>query len=36
MVISFGSQLHSFWRCMCVCVMHLRTIYFKQICLKNH
>nr|WP_233422622.1 cell shape-determining protein MreC [Vibrio metoecus] len=36
MVISFGSQLHSFWRWMCVCVMHLRTIHFKQICLKSH
>ncbi|EOE2083550.1 Tfp pilus assembly protein [Vibrio cholerae] len=29
MVISFGSQLHSFWRWTCVCVMHLRKIHFK-------
>ncbi|EOC1805720.1 DUF645 family protein [Vibrio cholerae] len=32
--LSFGSQLHSFWRWTCVCVMLLRKITFKQRCLK--
>nr|WP_230373980.1 Tfp pilus assembly protein [Vibrio cholerae] len=31
-VLSFGSQLHSFWRRTCVCVMLLRKITFKQMC----
>ncbi|EJL6758986.1 DUF645 family protein [Vibrio cholerae] len=31
-VLSFGSQLHSFWRWTCVCVMLLRKMPFKQIC----
>ncbi|HGH6016898.1 DUF645 family protein [Vibrio cholerae] len=31
---NFGSQLHSFWRWTCVCVMLLRKMYFKQNCLK--
>ncbi|EPY9865909.1 DUF645 family protein [Vibrio mimicus] len=30
--LSFGSQLHSFWRWTCVCVMLLRKMPFKQIC----
>ncbi|EOA5545416.1 Tfp pilus assembly protein [Vibrio mimicus] len=30
--MSFGSQLHSFWRWTCVCVMLLRKMPFKQIC----
>ncbi|EPS3393468.1 cell shape-determining protein MreC [Vibrio cholerae] len=34
MVSSFGSQLHSFWRWTCVCVMLLRKMLFKQKCLK--
>ncbi|HGS5259598.1 TPA: cell shape-determining protein MreC, partial [Vibrio cholerae] len=34
MVLSFGSQLHSFWRWMRVCVMHLRKMHFKQMSLK--
>ncbi|WP_248333500.1 Tfp pilus assembly protein [Vibrio cholerae] len=29
MVLSFGSQLHSFWRWMCVCEMLLRKMAFK-------
>ncbi|EOX4263483.1 MULTISPECIES: Tfp pilus assembly protein [Vibrio] len=36
MVLSFGSQLHNFWRWTCVCVMPLRKMAFKQMCLKNH
>nr|WP_238690832.1 Tfp pilus assembly protein [Vibrio cholerae] len=32
MVLNFGSQLHSFWRWTCVCVMHLRKMNFKQMC----
>ncbi|EOW9239682.1 Tfp pilus assembly protein [Vibrio cholerae] len=31
-VLSFGSPPHSFWRWMCVCVMLLRKILFKQMC----
>ncbi|WP_224217285.1 cell shape-determining protein MreC [Vibrio cholerae] len=34
MVLSFGSQLHSFWRWTCVCEMLLRKMAFKQTCLK--
>ncbi|EPF8165693.1 Tfp pilus assembly protein [Vibrio mimicus] len=30
--MSFGCQLHSFWRWTCVCVMLLRKMPFKQIC----
>ncbi|EOG7617936.1 pilus assembly protein, partial [Vibrio cholerae] len=30
MVLSFGSQLHSFWRWTCVCVMLLRKMAFKK------
>ncbi|EMQ60464.1 hypothetical protein VCEM1676A_003094 [Vibrio cholerae O1 str. EM-1676A] len=33
-VLSFGCQLHSFWRWTCVCVMLLRKMHFKQMCLK--
>ncbi|EOX3391789.1 TPA: Tfp pilus assembly protein [Vibrio cholerae] len=29
MVLSFGSQLHSFWRWTCVCEMLLREMAFK-------
>ncbi|EPO2498962.1 pilus assembly protein, partial [Vibrio cholerae] len=29
-VLSFGSQLHSFWHWTCVCVMLLRKMTFKQ------
>ncbi|WP_260606193.1 Tfp pilus assembly protein [Vibrio cholerae] len=29
MVLSFGSQLHSFWRWTCVCEMLLRKMAFK-------
>ncbi|HGS4481021.1 TPA: Tfp pilus assembly protein [Vibrio cholerae] len=29
MVLSFGSQLHSFWRWTCVCMMLLRKMLFK-------
>ncbi|HGH6028008.1 TPA: Tfp pilus assembly protein [Vibrio mimicus] len=32
MVLSFGCQLHSFWRWTCVCVMLLRKMAFKKIC----
>ncbi|WP_225506332.1 Tfp pilus assembly protein [Vibrio vulnificus] len=33
MVLSFGSQLHSFWRWTCgVCVMLLRKMAFKEMC----
>ncbi|EOW9155676.1 TPA: Tfp pilus assembly protein [Vibrio cholerae] len=32
MVLGFGSQLHSFWRWKCVCVMLLRKMPFKKIC----
>ncbi|EPO3026281.1 Tfp pilus assembly protein [Vibrio cholerae] len=32
MVLSFGSQLHSFLRWTCVCVMLLRKITFKKMC----
>ncbi|EKG46970.1 MULTISPECIES: hypothetical protein [Vibrio] len=31
-VLSFGSQPHSFWRWTCVCVMLLRKMPFKQMC----
>ncbi|EOF4163859.1 Tfp pilus assembly protein [Vibrio cholerae] len=31
-VLSFGSQCHSFWRWMCVCLILLRKIHFKQMC----
>nr|WP_240308272.1 cell shape-determining protein MreC [Vibrio cholerae] len=34
MVLSFGSQLHSFWRWTCVCVMLLRKMLFNKMCLK--
>ncbi|MCD1171496.1 cell shape-determining protein MreC, partial [Vibrio cholerae] len=34
MVLSFDSQLHSFWRWTCVCEMLLRKMPFKQMCLK--
>ncbi|EOX1799871.1 Tfp pilus assembly protein [Vibrio cholerae] len=30
MVLSFGSQHHSFWRWTCVCVMLLRKMPFKK------
>ncbi|HFG1940738.1 TPA: Tfp pilus assembly protein [Vibrio cholerae] len=30
--LSFGSQLHSFWRWSCVCLMLLRKMVFKQMC----
>ncbi|EMQ60620.1 hypothetical protein VCEM1676A_003032 [Vibrio cholerae O1 str. EM-1676A] len=30
--LNFGSQLHSFWRWTCVCVMLLRKMDFKQMC----
>ncbi|EOY4610632.1 cell shape-determining protein MreC [Vibrio cholerae] len=33
---SFGSSLHSFWCWTCVCVMLLRKMHFKQMCLKSH
>ncbi|WP_332214692.1 cell shape-determining protein MreC [Vibrio vulnificus] len=36
MVLSFGCQLHSFWRWACVCVMLLRKMLFKQMRLKSH
>ncbi|WP_243402299.1 pilus assembly protein, partial [Vibrio cholerae] len=29
-LLRFGSQLHSFWRCKCVCVMLLRKMTSKQ------
>ncbi|HGE6071789.1 cell shape-determining protein MreC [Vibrio cholerae] len=32
--MSFGCQLHSFWRWTCVCVMLLRKMAFKEMCLK--
>ncbi|HFG2128652.1 MULTISPECIES: Tfp pilus assembly protein [Vibrio] len=31
-VLSFESQLHSFWCWTCVCVMPLRKIPFTKIC----
>ncbi|WP_462056598.1 Tfp pilus assembly protein [Vibrio cholerae] len=31
-VLSFDSQLHSFWRWTCVCLMLLRKMPFKQMC----
>ncbi|MCD6725330.1 Tfp pilus assembly protein [Vibrio cholerae] len=31
-VLSFGSPFHSFWRWMCVCLMLLRKMFFKQKC----
>nr|WP_320204219.1 DUF645 family protein [Vibrio metoecus] len=31
-VLSFGSQRHSFWLWTCVCVMHLHKMTFKQMC----
>ncbi|ELJ8579622.1 cell shape-determining protein MreC, partial [Vibrio cholerae] len=34
MVLGFGSQLYSFWRWTCVCVMLLRKMDFKQMCEK--
>ncbi|EPZ7321185.1 Tfp pilus assembly protein [Vibrio mimicus] len=30
MVLSFGGQLHSFWRWTCVCVMLFRKMAFKK------
>ncbi|MEF2510179.1 Tfp pilus assembly protein [Vibrio mimicus] len=30
--MSFGCQLHSFWRWTCVCVMLLRKMHFQQMC----
>ncbi|EOX1298559.1 cell shape-determining protein MreC [Vibrio cholerae] len=33
-VLSFGSQLHSFWRWTCVRVMLFRKIHLKQMCQK--
>ncbi|WP_233422620.1 Tfp pilus assembly protein [Vibrio mimicus] len=30
--MSFGCQLHSFWRWTCACVMLLRKMHFKQMC----
>ncbi len=33
-VLSFGSQLHSFWRWTCICMMLFRKIAFKIRCLK--
>ncbi|EEO13706.1 hypothetical protein VCB_002428 [Vibrio cholerae TMA 21] len=35
-VLSFGSQLHSFWHWACVCSILLRRMTFMQMCLKNH
>ncbi|EOB3980216.1 Tfp pilus assembly protein [Vibrio cholerae] len=32
MVLNFGSQLHSFWRWMCVCLVLLRKITSKKMC----
>ncbi|MEH0373870.1 Tfp pilus assembly protein [Vibrio mimicus] len=32
MVSSFGSQLHSFWRWTCVCMMLLRKMAIKKMC----
>ncbi|EOE6383426.1 TPA: Tfp pilus assembly protein [Vibrio mimicus] len=32
MVLSFGCQLHSFWRWTCVCLMLLRKMLFKPMC----
>ncbi|EGQ7970932.1 DUF645 family protein [Vibrio cholerae] len=29
-------KFHSFWRWMCVCVMLLRKMAFKQMCSKSH
>ncbi|EPH6585367.1 DUF645 family protein [Vibrio cholerae] len=29
-------KFHSFWRWMCVCVMLLRRMAFKQMCSKSH
>ncbi|MEH0346044.1 cell shape-determining protein MreC [Vibrio cholerae] len=34
--VSFDSSLHRFWRWMCVCLMLLRKMHFKQMCLKSH
>ncbi|EPB0671100.1 Tfp pilus assembly protein [Vibrio mimicus] len=31
-VLSFGSQRHSFWRWMCVCQILLRKMHFKKMC----
>nr|WP_254623076.1 Tfp pilus assembly protein [Vibrio cholerae] len=31
-ILSFGSQRHSFWRWTCVCEMLLRKMPFKQMC----
>ncbi|EEO21819.1 hypothetical protein VCF_001769 [Vibrio cholerae BX 330286] len=33
-VLRFGSQRHSFWRWMCVCVMLFRKMPFTKMCLK--
>ncbi|WP_235188660.1 cell shape-determining protein MreC [Vibrio cholerae] len=33
-VLSFGSQHHNFWLWTCVCVMLLRRMHFKKMCLK--
>ncbi|EMP89549.1 hypothetical protein VC87395_003471, partial [Vibrio paracholerae 87395] len=35
-VLSFGCSRHSFWCWTCVCLMYLRKIVFKQMCLKSH
>ncbi|HFG1951958.1 TPA: DUF645 family protein [Vibrio cholerae] len=34
--LSFGSQLHSFWRWTCVCWVLLRKIAFKKMRLKSY
>ncbi|ENY2605682.1 Tfp pilus assembly protein [Vibrio cholerae] len=31
-VLSFGSQHHSFWRWTCACLILLRKMIFKQMC----
>ncbi|MEF2524481.1 Tfp pilus assembly protein [Vibrio mimicus] len=31
-VLSFGSQLHSFWSWLCACLMLLRKMPFTKIC----
>ncbi len=35
-VLSFGCSRHSFWCWTCVCLMYLRKIVFKRMCLKSH
>nr|WP_233267875.1 cell shape-determining protein MreC [Vibrio mimicus] len=34
--VSFGRQLHSFWRWTCVCVMHLRKMTLQVNVFKSH